>query len=71
MNDQSKCSEWSGHPLQGKLEDGLQPFIDRTALLCSIAISLKRIADSLQTYDKYGLTGTASLAQSIVDGLKS
>ena len=69
MLSHTKCSEWEGHPLQGKLEDGLQS-MDNSAVLCSIAISLKRIADSLQTYDKYGLTGTASLAQAIVEGLR-
>lgn len=40
------------------------------AALISIAISLKRIADALNTTDKYGMTGSASLAQAIVDGLR-
>lgn len=36
----------------------------------STAISLKRIADALTICDKYGLTGSASIAQAITDGMR-
>ena len=42
---------------------------DQDASLTSIAISLKRIADALNTPNEYGEVGSAALARGIKDGL--
>ncbi len=44
---------------------------DRTEVLISIAMSLKRIADALQEPNEYGEVGGAAIAGSIKRGLRS
>ena len=44
--------------------------VDRDSTLTSIAISLKRIADALNTPNDYGEVGAANLARAIKDGLR-
>lgn len=44
---------------------------DQDASLTSIAISLRRIADALNSPNEYGEVGSAALAGSILRGLRS
>jgi hypothetical protein len=44
--------------------------VDRDAALASIAISLKRIADAINSPNAYGEVGSAAIAGAIVRGLR-
>lgn len=54
----------------GRMEPDIA-MVDRDAALASIAISLRRIADALNSPNAYGEVGSAAVAGAIVRGLRT
>jgi hypothetical protein len=52
-----------------RMEPGIA-MVDRDAALASIAISLKRIADAINSPNAYGEVGSAAIAGAILRGLR-
>lgn len=74
MSDQSEA-EFAGRKVDAYLGtvERLEPeiaMVDRDAALTSIAISLRRIADALDSPNAYGEVGSAAVAGAILRGLR-